>query len=162
MTATITRTLKAVILASSLAMAVPVAAQSEAPPMGHPGMHHAMKDTLMSIPNLGADQRQRITDLLNNVKTQSAPLHEQIKTDRKELTTLWAADTIDKQALAAKQADLEGALGKVKTIWVDFFMQLHDVLTSPQRAWLALHGPGMHDNAFGAGQNCPCNQPPQK
>jgi Spy/CpxP family protein refolding chaperone len=161
MRTTITTTLGAVLLAGVLSATTSAVAAVDAG--AHMGMHHAMKNTLMSIPNLSADQRQRITDLLNTAKNQTAPLKQQIMGDRKEMATLWAADNVDKQAIAAKQADLEGALGKAKNIWTDFFMQLHDVLTSPQRAWLALHGPGMHDEAgMGFGQECPCNQQPEK
>jgi Spy/CpxP family protein refolding chaperone len=156
-----TRTLNAVLLTTALLTGLSTAALAEAP--ANPGMHHAMKNTLMSIPNLTPEQRQKTTDLLNTAKTQTAPVRDQIVAARKEMATLWAADTLDKPAIAAKQGEIEGSLGKIKTIWADFFVQLHDVLTSSQRAWVTLHGPGMHEGGdFGMGANCQCNQAPEK
>ncbi len=153
-----TKTLNATLLAAALLTGLSGIAWAGP---GHMGMHHAMKNTLMSIPNLTAEQHQRISDLLNTAKNQTAPLHGQIVAARKEMATLWAADTVDKQTIAAKESEIEGALGKIKTVWADFFMQLHDILTSPQRAWVALHGPAMQDD-MGMGGNCSCNQPQEK
>lgn len=144
------------LTAAALLTGASTVAWAGGPAMGH---HHAFKNTLMSIPNLSAEQKQKISDLLTTAKNQTAPLKEQIMAARKEVVTLWAEDNVDKQAITAKEGEIEGALAKVKPIWADFFMQLHDVLSSPQRAWLALHGPGMHEGAdFGMDGNCECNQ----
>jgi Spy/CpxP family protein refolding chaperone len=159
------RTLNVAIMAVALLTGITTA---RAEPMGNGGhmwMGHHFKKALMTIPNLTTEQRQKVEDLLNTAKTQSAPLKDQILTARKELGALWAADTMDRSALTAKQGEIEGALAKLKPIWASFFIQLHDVLTSPQRAWLVLHGPGMHDGpnmGMVPDHECPCNQPEQK
>jgi hypothetical protein len=56
-------------------------------------------------------------------------------------------------------------MAKLRGVWAELFVQLHDALTSPQRAWLALHGPGLHGNDAGPdlgvppAKDCPCDQP---
>ena len=126
---------------------------------------HGVKTLLTSIPGLSADQKNRITHLTNTAKMQTAPLHEQIAAARKNLARLWSADELDKQAIAAKQAELDGAMAKVRAIWDDFFVQLHDVLTTMQRSWLAARAPGLHGSDAGAQlgvspKGCLCGEAP--
>lgn len=124
-----------------------------------------VKTMLMSIPGLSADQKNRIAHLTNTAKMQTAPLHEQIAAARKNLARLWAADQLDKQVIAAKQADLDAAMAKVRVIWDDFFVQLHDVLTATQRSWLAARAPGLHGSDTGSQlgvtpKDCLCGDAP--
>jgi Spy/CpxP family protein refolding chaperone len=129
------------------------------------GTGRGMKNVLMSIPNLNADQKSRITHLTNTVKMQTAPLGEQIWAARKNMARLWAAEPLDKQMMSAKQGELDGAMTKVRTLWADFFVQLHDVLTPPQRAWLAARAPGLYGSDAGPDlgmappRDCPCGEP---
>lgn len=124
-----------------------------------------VKTLLTSIPGLSADQKNRITHLTNTAKMQTAPLHEQIAAVRKYLARLWSADELDKQTIASKQAELDAAMAKVRAIWDDFFVQLHDVLTAPQRTWLAARAPGLHGSDAGAQlgvspKGCLCGEAP--
>ena len=151
------RTFPIAVFLAALVSAIPAATYAQNP---KPGNHHMMKDWLMTIPDLNQDQKQKITDLENTAKGQTAPLLEQKKAIHKELATLWAADQVDRQALAEKQNELDGVHGKIKGVWTDFFLQLHDVLTPTQRAWVALHGPAaMHGHKGGTGMEMPgeCN-----
>jgi Spy/CpxP family protein refolding chaperone len=139
----------------------PHAAQAAPAGVGQQGV----KTMLMSIPGLNADQKNRITHLTNTAKMQTAPLHEQIAAARKNLARLWSADELDKSAIASKHAELDGAMAKVRAIWDDFFVQLHDVLTTQQRSWLAARAPGLHGSDAGAQlgvspKGCLCGETP--
>jgi Spy/CpxP family protein refolding chaperone len=135
---------------------------AQAAPAG--GGQRGARNLLMTIPNLSADAKTRIAHLTNTANMQTAPLRVQIGAIRKDLARLWAAEEPDKQTIASKRAELEGAMAKVRAIWADFFMQLHDVLTAPQRAWLAARAPGLHGSDagpdLGLSPMCPCGEPP--
>jgi Spy/CpxP family protein refolding chaperone len=122
---------------------------------GHRGMHGG----LPPIPDLTADQKQKIADLKTTAMQQSAPLHDQIAALRKDMQALWAADPLDRQAIASKQAAVDALHTQMKAIWSDFFFQLHDVLTPAQRAWLAQHGPGKGGHLGGPGFGMGPEQP---
>lgn len=120
--------------------------------VGHRGIHGG---GLPAIPDLTQDQKQKIEALKATAMQQAAPLHEQIAALRKDLKTLWAADPLDRQAIASKQAEVDGVRAQMKPIWSNFFFQLHDILTPAQRAWLAehKHGKGGHAGGPGFGMN---------
>lgn len=111
---------------------------------------HSVKSLLLAIPNLTSDQKNRIAHLTNTVRMQTAPLREQIAALRRDMARLWAGDPVDAHATSVKQSELLGVLAKMYTVWADFFAQLHDVLTPPQRAWLALRAPGLYGSDAGA------------
>ncbi len=113
------------------------------------GGRSGTKNVLLSIPSLTADQKNRIAHLTNTVKMQTAPLREQLAAVRKDIARLWAADTVDKPAMSAKQDELVVVLAKIRTLWSDFFAQLHDVLTAPQRTWLAAQRPSLYGSDAG-------------
>ncbi len=154
-----TSTVSVALLTALLLVGMSIHAEAQGGPGGK-----GVKNVLLSIPNLSAEQKTRITDLTNTAKNQTAPLKQQIAAARKDMAHLWAADELDKQAIAAKQGEVVGAMAKSRGVWSDFFVQLHDVLTSPQRAWLALHGPGLQGNDAGSelgqapAKECPCEQ----
>jgi Spy/CpxP family protein refolding chaperone len=144
-------------------MGLAMAVWSSAKAVAGPG--RAMKSVLMSIPNLTGDQKSRIAHLTNTVRMQTAPLREQIWAARKNMARLWTAEQLDKQMMSAKQGELDGAMAKVRALWADFFVQLHDVLTSPQRMWLAARAPGLYGSDAGPDlgmappRDCPCGEP---
>jgi Spy/CpxP family protein refolding chaperone len=118
-----------------------------------------VKKTLLSIPGVTGEQKNRISDLTNVARMQSAPLREQVTACRKYIATLWAADAVDTQAIARKQGELDGAVNKLRTIWADLFLQLHDLLTPPQRTWLAARASNLYSDLGGewtAGSDCRC------
>lgn len=143
-----------------------LALMASSPALVAAGTGRAAKNVLMSIPNLNADQRSRIAHLTNTVKMQTAPLREQIFAARKNMARLWAAEQLDRQSMSAKQAEMDGAMAKVRALWTDFFVQLHDVLTGPQREWLAARAPGLYGSDAGPDlgmappKDCPCGEPP--
>jgi len=154
-----TRTSNYIALATILFAGASSAAWAQGPGgMGHPGF----RGELPPIPDLTQDQKSKIAELKSTAMKQTAPLHDQIVLLHKAIHVLWAADNLDRAAIAAKQTEVDGVQAKVKGIWTDFFFQLHDVLTSAQRTWMAAHGPGKgrhHGGAgFGMGQGheCPC------
>jgi Spy/CpxP family protein refolding chaperone len=110
--------------------------------------HRGGKGGLPPIPDLTSDQKQKIADLKAAAVQQAAPIHEQIVVIRKAIRALWTADALDRATIASKQSELDGLVVKMKAIWTEFFLQLHDVLTPAQRTWLAQHGPG-HFGKFG-------------
>ena len=124
-------------------------------------------NVLMAIPNLTAEQRKRITDLVNVARMRSAPFRQELFTARRELARVWAADKLDQQFIMRKEAAVGQAAGKAKLVWNELFVQLHDLLSSSQRRWLALHGAGLYgatdgipDFTMSTGPYCPCAEQP--
>jgi Spy/CpxP family protein refolding chaperone len=78
-------------------------------------------------------------------------------------------DKPDKDAIVRKQAEMDSTRQKMRAIWTDFHLQMHDVLTPEQRTKWAEHfggmngkNHGMHGGGMGMGM-CPCmegNEPP--
>jgi Spy/CpxP family protein refolding chaperone len=124
------------------------------------GAHRRLSKVLMAIPSLTADQKARVLGLANTGRLKSAPFREQQSNARKAMASLWAADTVDQAAVARKQAELDGVAAKITALWTEVFLQLHDVLTAPQRAWLASRGSGVYGAYAGpdTGQGCPCSE----
>ncbi len=150
MTKISTLTIGAVLLAG-----ISIPAFAQAPAGGGMG-HRAMRGGgLPAIPDLTQDQKQKIEALKATAMQQAAPLREQIAALRTNMKALWAADPLDRQAIVSKQAEVEALRAQIKSIWTDFFFQLHDILTPSQRAWLAQHRQdkgGQSDTAsFGTG-----------
>jgi len=147
-------------------VALPGAQPRHAQAAGAVTGHHGSRNVLLAIPNLSADQKSRIGHLTDTAKMQTAPLREQIAAARRNLVRLWSADELDRQAISSKRGELETTMAKVRGIWADFFMQLHDVLTAPQRSWLASQGVGLSGGDAGpelgaAPKECSCGEPPR-
>ena len=141
---------KVIAAGAILAAGLSTAAFAQGP--GGSGVgHHGLRGGFPPIPDLTADQKQQIANLKATAMQQAAPLREQMVALHKAIRALWSADTLGRQAIAAKQTEMDGLHAKVKAIWTDFFFQLHDVLTPAQRAWLAEHGPGKGGRHGGAG-----------
>jgi len=118
-----------------------------------------IKKMLLGIPGVTSEQKKRISDLTNAARMQSAPLREQVTACRRYIATLWAADAVDKQAIARKQTELDGAVAKLRAIWGELFIGLHDILTSPQRTWLAARAANLYSDVGGewtAVSDCRC------
>jgi Spy/CpxP family protein refolding chaperone len=119
-------------------------------PMPDGAWHGRGKGGMPPIPGLTQDQKQKIADLKTATTQQAAPIREQIVTVRKAIRALWTADTLDRSAIAAKRAEQDALVAKIKGLWTEFFFQLHGVLTPAQRSWLAQHGPGSFGHDGGA------------
>ena len=134
-------TAPALLLAAAMAVAWPPPSRAQA--------HNDVKKMLLSIPGVTSEQKKRMTDLTNVARMRSAPLREQVTACRKYIATLWAADNVDKQAIARKQGELDGAVAKLRAIWANLFVQLHDLLTSSQRTWLADRASSLYSDLGG-------------
>jgi Spy/CpxP family protein refolding chaperone len=147
---------KATAMTAILLVGLSTSAFAQSP--GGFGMgHRGGKGGLPPIPDLTQDQKAKIADLKATAMQQAAPIHEQIVVIRKAIRVLWTADSLDRATIASKQAELDVLVVKMKGIWTEFFLQLHDVLTPAQRTWLAQHGPGKfgHPGDAGAEQQYP-------
>ena len=141
-------TFKAKAVIGILLAGLSATAFAQGPMHAHAG--HGGKGGMPPIPGLTQDQKQKIADLKTATMQQTAPIREQIVTLRKDIHALWAADVLDRSAIAAKQADMNTLVVKIKGLWTEFFFQLHGVLTPAQRSWLAQHGPGSFGHDGGA------------
>lgn len=142
------------------AWAAPSDSQRGALAQGRGPIPTGIRKVVFAIPGLTSEQKTRVTDLASVARMRSAPLREQVSAARRYIASLWAADALDKEAIARKQAELDGAVAKLRGIWGEFFTELHDLLKTEQRSWLALRSPGIQIDAVGesATADCPCNQ----
>ncbi len=100
--------------------------------------------------NLTPDQQARISALRDAAMTKAAPLRAQMQTKMTEMKQLWSSANPDRQAILAKQDEMDSIHRQMRTIWTDFGLQVHSILTPEQRAtWVQNHkgmvgmGPGM-------------------
>lgn len=119
------------------------AAQGRGPRGGGPGKG-------MAALGLTDPQRQQIDQLRDAAARQAEPLQAQAKQKHDELRGLWRADSLDKGAIAQKQAELDALHVKQREIWTDLRYRVHAVLTPEQRAKWASAGPDM-GRGFGRG-----------
>jgi Spy/CpxP family protein refolding chaperone len=121
----------------------------------------------MAALKLTPDQKQKLETMKDAAMKQAEPLRKEMQTKMSEMKGLWLADKPDRDAIVRKQAEMDSTKQKLRTIWTDFHLQMHDVLTPEQRMKWADHfgsmmakGHGMHGNGMGM---CPCmdgNEPP--
>lgn len=99
--------------------------------------------------NLTPDQQSRITALRDAAMTKAAPLRAQMQSKMTEMKQLWSSANPDRQAILAKQDEMDSLHRQMRTIWTDFGLQVHSILTPEQRAtWVSQKGmmgmgPGM-------------------
>jgi Spy/CpxP family protein refolding chaperone len=114
-------------------------ARGRGPRGGSPGRGFAAR-------GLSPQQKQQIRETASK---QAEPLQAQMKTKLRELQQLWRADRPDRGAIVREHGEMNAIRDKQQSIWIDFRMQVHGVLTPEQRAKWAEHaggGPG-----FGGG-----------
>lgn len=127
------------------------------------GMMKANHNGAMAALNLTPDQKQKIDAMKEAAMKQTEPLRKEMQTKMAEMRGLWLADKPDKEAIVRKQAEMDSTRQKMRAIWTDFHLQMHDVLTPEQRAKWGEHfdstngkGKGMHGGMeMGMGM-CPC------
>lgn len=104
----------------------------------------------MAALNLTAEQREQIHQLREAAIRQSEPLRAPMAQKQDELRALWRADQPDRNAIAQKQAEIDTLHIQQRTIWMDFRLQVHGLLTPEQRSqWGDWGGPGRgHGRGF--------------
>ncbi len=93
--------------------------------------------------DLTPDQQSRVSALRDAAASKSAPLRAQLQTKMAEMKKLWARDNPDRQAIFAKQGEMESIHRQLRTIWTDFGLQVHAILTPEQRGKWAECAKGM-------------------
>jgi Spy/CpxP family protein refolding chaperone len=111
------------------------------PGMG-PGMFRALQPT--------AQQRQKFVELKAGLIRKTANLRAELVIKRGELGLLWQADQPSRQAILAKQAEMDGLRAKLREAHVDLKLNLLKILTPQQRDFIKQH-PGMLRGGGGPG-----------
>jgi Spy/CpxP family protein refolding chaperone len=108
--------------------------------------------------NLTPDQKSRISALRDAAMTKAAPLRAQMQSKMLEMKQLWSSANPDRQAILAKQDEMDSIHRQMRTVWTDFGLQVHSILTPEQRVvWLQSQkgmmgmGPGMGGHHMGGG-----------
>jgi len=158
-------------LAALLLVGAPAWAQNNKGGMNNNkgGMMKGNHNAAMAALNLTPEQKQKIDALKDAAMKQSEPLRKEMQSKMAEMKGLWMVDKPDKEAIGRKQAEMDSTRQKLRAIWTDFHLQMHDVLTPEQRAKWAEHfggmmgkGQGMHNGMHGGmGEGmgmgmCPC------
>lgn len=119
---------------------------------------------------LSADQQKQLADLKAKHEAQVEPLRAKMQAKRGELQALWSAQSPDRHAILAKQAEMDPLREQLRTAGADHKIAMLKVLTSEQRAKAeslkggkrggrGLHGGGGFGggpgNGPGAGGDCP-------
>jgi len=102
---------------------------------------------------ISPEQRQQIDQLREAAVKQAEPLRAQLEAKWREMQQLWKADRPDKGAIVRKHGEVNAIREKQQSIWIDFRLQAHAVLTPEQRATWAAYagsGPGL-GGGFGRG-----------
>jgi periplasmic protein CpxP/Spy len=109
---------------------------------------------------LSADQQKQLADLRTKVDDELAPVRAQLEAKHKELWDLWTAPNPDRNAILAKQAEIEPLRQRVQAAMVDFRLAALKVLTPEQRtkaqSLVAQHGGGFGPGAGPGPGGCPC------
>jgi Spy/CpxP family protein refolding chaperone len=100
---------------------------------------------------ISPEQKQQIEQLRQAAWKQAEPLRAQMDTKLGELRQLWQTDRPDKEALVRKQSELDAIRDQQRSIWIDFRLQVHTLLTPEQRTkWAEQAGLGL-GGGFGQG-----------
>jgi len=102
------------------------------------------------ISNLTPEQQTKIAALRAAAVEKAAPLRGELEAKMIEMQQLWAAEKPDRKAITGKQAEMDTIHQKIRVIWTDFGLDVHALLTPPQRAEWAQAGPG-HGMGMGPG-----------
>ena len=94
---------------------------------------------------LTSAQQTQLASLKSNMKAEVGPVHAILKARHAELKALWSAPTKDRNAILAKEAEIDQQKGIIRTAMVDFRIAFNALLTPQQQAQLAQ----MHANHHG-------------
>lgn len=88
----------------------------------------------MKSANLSPEQKQTLKTLRQQQQERNAPLREQMQAKQAELKALWQAATPDRNAILAKQDEMDSIRRALRTTRIDQRLAAMKVLTPEQRA----------------------------
>ena len=94
------------------------------------------------VSNLTPEQQTKIAALRAAAMEKAAPIRGELETKMTEMRQLWVVDKPDRKAIVGKQAEMDAIHQKMRTIWTDFGLEVHALLTPAQRAEWAQGNPG--------------------
>ncbi|HEX4383588.1 MAG TPA: periplasmic heavy metal sensor [Myxococcales bacterium] len=116
----------------------------------HHGRHHGFLGPRM-VEKLGltSAQQTQLASLKSNMKAEVGPVRSILQTRHAELKALWSAPTKDRNAILAKEAEIDQQKGIIRTAMVDFRIAFGDLLTPQQKAMLTQMRADRAANGFG-------------
>jgi len=102
------------------------------------------------VSNLTPEQQTKIAALRAAAREKAAPLRGELDAKVMEMRQLWTIEKPDRKAIADKQTEMDAIHHKMRTIWTDFGLEVHALLTPAQRSEWAQAGPG-HGMGMGPG-----------
>lgn len=108
------------------------------PPPQHEGWHHrghrfGFGQKMIEKLGLTQAQQDQLTALKSNLKAQMAPVRQVMKAKHAELKALWSAPNKDRDAILAKEAEIDQQRGVMRAAMVDFRIALNNLLTPQQQ-----------------------------
>ena len=130
----------AALLGSTAAFAQQVPVDGSAVQQGH-ARHHRhggfMGPRMAEKLGLTSAQQTQLAGLKSNLKAEIAPVKAVIQAKHAELKALWSAPAKDRNAILAKEVEIDQQKGIIRTAMVDFRIAFSDLLTPQQKAQLA-------------------------
>lgn len=109
---------------------------------------------------LDADQQKQVAGLRTKLDAELAPVRQKMATLRGELQALWRVAEPDRQAIFAKQAEMDTLRDNLRAAMTDFRLAVHKLLTPEQRQRAAQlsqeRGKGPRGHGLGCDGNGPC------
>jgi Spy/CpxP family protein refolding chaperone len=102
---------------------------------------------------LSAQQQTQLTTLQSTFNAQAQGACTDIKAKESELKALWTAQTPDRNAILAKQAEIDPLRQTIRTARVNFRLGMQAMLTPEQRAQAQSMKHGRHHHANGGAAN---------
>ncbi|HEX4384837.1 MAG TPA: periplasmic heavy metal sensor, partial [Myxococcales bacterium] len=129
----------AALLGSTAALAQQ-APDNSAPQEQHQFRHHRrhgfMGPKMVEKLGLSSAQQTQLASLKTNLKAEIQPVRTVMKAKHAELKALWSAPNKDRNAIIAKEVEIDQQKGIIRTAMVDFRIAFGDLLTPQQKAML--------------------------
>jgi Spy/CpxP family protein refolding chaperone len=91
---------------------------------------------MMAELDLSTAQQEQIAALRSTMEEQTAQTREALDEKRSEMHALWSAETPDRDAILAKQVEMDELRRELRTAHIDFRLAVRALLTPEQRAKL--------------------------
>jgi Spy/CpxP family protein refolding chaperone len=92
---------------------------------------------MMAKLGLTQAQQDQVNALKSNLKAEIGPVRQVLQQKRGELKTLWSAPNKDRNAILAKEAEIDQQRGIIRTAMVDFRIAFNNLLSPQQQAQIA-------------------------